>query len=217
MREDARIYINFAELKVADKTMKISFRVSRIFPLLPFLAALAILSCKGTAKPKGEGFFPILPFIKSQVAMMDSSLDPILRLTLVDSGRWDTAFLHREKFRENAADFLSLPDISEDDYADRYRETKQFDEGLNLVILTYEALKPEKELIRSEQVTIRPGIGGDKVRNIIISYSSNSKDSAVQKQMLWNADQQFQVSTIKQYPGQAESNSTYKVTWGGSE
>ncbi|RYY61261.1 MAG: hypothetical protein EOO05_07040 [Chitinophagaceae bacterium] len=197
--------------------MKSPLRFSRIVPFAPFAAALMILSCKGEDKPKGEGFFPIMPFIKSQVAMMDSSLDPILRLTLVDSGRYDTAFVHRDKFRENASDFLSLPDISEGKYEDRYRESKQFDEGLNLVIISYDAVKPEKELIQSEQVTIKPGIGGDKVRNIIINYVSSSKDSSVQKKMLWNADESFQVSTIKQYPGQAETSSTYKVTWSGSE
>ena len=187
--------------------------------LVLLLSCLTLLSarCKSEDKPKGEGFFPVLSFIKSQVAMIDTSLYSIMRLTPSDSGLVDTVFIHREKFRENATDFLSIPDLSEAKYEDRYRETKQFDEGLNLVILTYEAVKPEKELIQSQQVTIKPAVGGDKVKNIIINLVSSSKDSSIQKRMLWNADASFQVSMIKQLPGQPETSSSYKVTWNESE
>ncbi|RYY53413.1 MAG: hypothetical protein EOO09_18060 [Chitinophagaceae bacterium] len=175
--------------------------------------AVAIPSCKNEDKAETEAFFPVLSFIGSQVAMVDTSLNSILRITQVDSTRSDTVNIHREKFRENAAEFLNLPDLSEKKYRDRYRSSKQFDQGLNLVILTFEAIRPEKELIHTEQVTIMPSIGGDKVRNIIINLVSNSRDSSVQKRMLWNADQSFQVSTIKQLPGQPETSSSYKVTW----
>lgn len=197
--------------------MKPVVRHFRILPLCLSALLFTMQACKGKEKPAGEGFFPVASFLKSQVAMVDTSLYSIMRLTAADSGRYDTAFISREKFRDNAVEFLSIPDLSESDFSDRYRETKQFDEGLNLVILTYEPLKPEKEVIQRQQVTIKPGIGGDKVKNIIINLVSNSKDSSVQKNLLWNADQSFQVATIKQLPGQPETSSNYKVTWNESE
>lgn len=159
----------------------------------------------------------MLPIIRSQVAMVDTSIYRIMKLVVVDSTRTDTVFIPREQFRAAAADFLSLPDIADSKYEKRYRETKQFDEGLNLVILTYEAIDPAKEIIQSEQVTIQPGVGGDKVKNIFINMVSSSRDSSVEKKLLWRMDQSFQVSTIKQLPGQPETSNSYKVTWNESE
>jgi hypothetical protein len=174
-------------------------------------------SCNDKSKDNGESFFPVVSFLNSQVAMVDTSLYSIKRLDPVDSARTDTTFIPREDFRKAAAEFLSVPDIASDEYRDRYRETKQFDDGLNLVILTYDAIDRQREVLQSEQVTIKPGIGGDKVQNIIISMVTNSKDSSVEKKMLWNADKSFQVSTIKQLPGRPETTGSYKVTWNESE
>ncbi|MET0637292.1 MAG: hypothetical protein ABWZ25_14775 [Chitinophagaceae bacterium] len=182
-----------------------------------FSICSCLLSCREKTSERGESFFPVLSFLNSQVAMVDTSLYPILKLTPRDSAGADTTYIHREQFRSVSSEFLAIPDISAEKFRDRYRESKQFDQGLNLVILTYEAIKPAEELLQSEQVTIQPGIGGDKVKNIIINTYSHSKDSSVQKRMLWNADESFQVSTIKQFPGQPETTSSYKVTWNEHE
>ena len=177
--------------------------------------AIFFFSCKQTAKKpdNDEGFFPVLSFLQSQVAMVDTSLYGIQKLTPRDSLGYDTVFIHRDQFRGTAQDFLTVPDLASKEYADRYRETKQFDESLNRVILTYEPKEPAKELIQFQQVLIQPDGGGDKVTNIIINMVSSSRDSSVQKRLLWKTDQSFQVSTTKQYPGQPETNNTYKVTW----
>jgi hypothetical protein len=60
---------------------------------------------------------------------------------------------------------------------------------------------------------IRPDPGGDKITSIIINSVNNSKDSSVQKRMLWQVDQSFQVITTRQLPGQPETISTIKVVW----
>ena len=87
----------------------------------------------------------------------------------MDSLRTDTIYIHRENFREEAKDFLSVPDISASEYQDRYIEEKIFDETLNRVLLTYTPLNPEKEEIQRQEVLIKADPSGDKVTNIIIN------------------------------------------------
>jgi hypothetical protein len=175
------------------------------------------ISCKQKDKSKQEPFFPVLSFIKSQVADIDTSLYHIRKLTLLDSLRSDTISIPREQFREEAKDFLTIPDLSSSKYSDRYKEEKIFDETLNRVLLTYTPVAPDKEEIQRQEVLIKPNPSGDQITNIIINRSLNSRDSAVQKQLLWKVGEGFQVTTTKQLKGQPETTQTVKVTWGENE
>ncbi len=177
----------------------------------------SLIACKQKEKNNKETFFPVLSFIQSQVADIDTSLYSIRKLVYIDSLRTDTIYLPREQFRAEAKDFLSIPDLSSSKYNDRYAEEKQFDETLNRVLLTYIPLKPEKEEIQRQEVLIKPDPSGDKLTNIIISRAIATKDSMVQKQLLWNVNESFQVITTKQLKGQPETTSTVKVIWGENE
>jgi len=192
--------------------MRINFKFSILTLLL-----LLLISCKQKEKNDKEKFFPVLSFIQSQVAEIDTSLYSIRKLVAVDSIQTDTIFIHREQFREAAKDFLSIPDLSTSEYDDRYTEEKQFDETMNRVILTYIPLKPEKEEIQRQEVLIKPDPSGDKITNIIINHILNTKDSLVQKKLFWKVDESFQVITIKQLNGQPETTSTVKVIWDENE
>ncbi len=192
--------------------MTINFK----FSILAFLL-LSLISCKQKEKNNKEKFFPVLSFIQSQVAEIDTSLHPIRKLVAVDSIQTDTIYIHRERFRETAKDFLSIPDLSSSKYYDRYTEEKQFDETMNRVILTYIPLKPEKEEIQRQEVLIKPDPAGDKITNIIINQIINTKDSLVQKKLFWKVDDSFQVITIKKLNGQPETTTTAKVIWGENE
>ena len=179
------------------------------------LVLLLVFSCK--QKDDREKFFPVLSFIKSQVADIDTSLYSIRKLVYIDSLRTDTFYIHRENFREEAKDFLSIPDLSALKYRDRYTEEKGFDETMNRVVLTYIPLKPEKEEIQRQEVLIKQDPSGDKVTNIIINSVVNTKDSAVQKRLLWKIDESFLVVTTKQLAGQPETTSAIKVIWSEDE
>ena len=178
-------------------------------------ALLALLvSCGSSDKEeKKESFFPVDAFLKSQVAQVDTTLNTIRQYIIFDSTRTDTNFIRREQFRALAKDFLELPDISASKYSKRYTEVKQFDETLNRVLLTYMPVDPGKELIQRQEVLIKPDPGGDKITSIIINTVNNTKDSAVQKRMLWQVDKSFQVVTTRQLVGQPETTTTVKVVW----
>ena len=175
---------------------------------------LALLSsCGSSDKEKDEAFFPVASFLKSQVAQVDSTLNSIRQYNYIDSTRTDTVFIHRDQFRALAKDFLSIPDLTSSEFKGRYKEDKQFDETLNRALFTYTPVKPEKEFIQRQEVLIRPDPGGDKITTIIINSTINTKDSAVQKKMLWQVDRSFQVITTRQLAGQPETTTTTKVVW----
>lgn len=180
------------------------------------MAAL-VVSCKQKQTDQKEDFFPVLSFLKSQVAGIDTSLNSIRKYVFVDSLRTDTIYIPREQFRDIARDFLTIPDLSESKYRNRYQEEKIFDETLNSVLLTYTPIQPEKEQIQRQEVLIKPDPSGDKITNIIITLSVDTRDSSVQKRMLWKVDQGFQVTTTRQMAGQPETILTEKVIWGENE
>jgi hypothetical protein len=192
--------------------MKYRFSFLRIFPIL-----LCFAACKQKENDTGEKFFPVLSFIQSQVADIDTSLYSIRKLTYIDSLRTDTVYLNRKNFREEAKDFLSIPDISSSEYKKRYKEESQVDETLNRVLLIYTPLNTQKEIIQRQEVLIQPDPSGDKVTNIIINSLINTKDSLVEKKMLWKVGESFLVTTTRQLPGKPEINSTVKLIWNESE
>lgn len=160
-----------------------------------------------------EDFFPVLSFIKSQVAQIDTSLYSIKKIVPIDSVHSDTSFVPREEFRSLAKDFLDMPDISEEKYKARYKEEKLFDQTLNRVIITYTPQNPDKEEVQQQEVLITPGPSGDKVNSIIIEKLISNKNGFLQKKMLWLVDRSFQVTTISQKPAQPETTTTLKVSW----
>ena len=178
---------------------------------------ILVVSCKQKQTEQKEDFFPVLSFLKSQVADIDTSLYSIRKYVIIDSLDTDTIYVPREKFREIATDFLTIPDLSEPKYKDRYQEEKMFDETLNSVLLTYTPLDPDKEQVQRQEVLIKPDPSGDKITNIIINLSVDTKDSSVHKRMLWKVDQGFQVITTRQLAGQPETITTEKVIWGENE
>ena len=187
-------------------------RAKQILSVSVILFVTCLAACKSKDKQTREAFFPILSFIKSQVAHIDTSLYQITKLTSIDS-TWDTAYIRREDFRKYAGDFLQLPDLSDKKFAGKYDESKFFDASLNRAIITYTPKDKEQEIQR-EEVMIEPNSEtGDKVKNIIVDKLINSKESSITKRMLWNVDESFQVTTIIQQQGREDSTSTIKIQW----
>jgi hypothetical protein len=183
--------------------------MKQILLLLVLIITLLFQDCRSKQK---ESFFPVLSYIKSQVAHIDTSLYQIIKLTGKDS-TWDTAYIKREEFRFYAEDFLQLPDLTDKQYAVKYEESKFFDASLNRVIITY-IPKDKSQEIQREEVMIEPDAeGGDKVKNIVVDKLIVSKDRSITKRMLWTVDEAFQVTTITQNPDGGDSTKTIKVKW----
>lgn len=176
---------------------------------------LILFACKPKkSEDKSESFFPVLSFLQSQVANIDTSLYAIKKIVYTDSIHSDTSWVNREEFRGLAKDFLAIPDISDKKHRKLISEEKLYDESLNRVILSYKPIKPENTEIQKLEILITPDVAmGDKVSSIIIDQVVADKNGSLQKKMLWRVDQSFQVTTISQKPGEPEIISTLKVTW----
>lgn len=185
--------------------------------MVSFLAVLLVVvtGCKSKEKEGSEetGFFPVLSFIKSQVAHVDTSVYAIVQVTKKDS-LYDTVYLKREDFKTAAADFLSLPDITSKKLKKQYEETKMFDDALQRVVISYTPKDKEDVEIQRQEVIIKPGQqSDDEVQTIYIDRVQNNGDSTVQKRMVWDVDKRFQIISIIQKKQAPERVQTVDVNW----
>lgn len=169
-------------------------------------------SCK--EKKEDKKFISIVSLIKNQVAHIDTSLYPIMKIDIIDSLHSDTTHIRREDFGMIAKDFLEIPDLSIQKVAQKYKEEPpRYDELINRVIICYTPIEPEKEEIKKQEMLVTPSGTGDKVNNIIVIREISNRDSFLQKKMLWQLDKYFQIVTTRQLVGQPEKTSIMKVTW----
>src|SRR5690242_13957513 len=115
------------------------------------LLGMTVLACKQKEKEPEKDFISALSIIKGQVAHVDTSLYPIMRIEIIDSLHSDTVFIPREEFAAAAKDFLALPDLADKEVAKRFKEESLFDETINRFIVTYTPIDPGKELLQKQE------------------------------------------------------------------
>ncbi|MBA2498735.1 MAG: hypothetical protein H0V30_03315 [Chitinophagaceae bacterium] len=174
-------------------------------------ALFLFITCK-TDNNESEQYFPVISFLNSQVAHVDTSVYAIKRITIRDSLS-DTVFIPREEFRQLANDFLQAPDLTQKKFREKYTESEYYDDMLQKIIITYIPIEKDQELQRQE-IHITPNTGdGDKISTIILNRYQANKDSTIQRRLLWQVDERFQVVTTIQKPGIPEETTTMKVIW----
>lgn len=184
--------------------------------ILPFIFILFLLTCKNEEKPpEKSGFISVRSLIEDQVAHVDTSLYSIIRVTTLDSNHYDTAYIPRERFRQEAKEFLAIPDLADPKVAARYREEPaQYDEQLNRVIITYKPIDIKNDEYKKQELLVTPASAtGDKVNNVLISREISNRDSFLRQEMLWIMDRSFQVITTKQKKGSPEQTTVTRVIW----
>ena len=176
---------------------------------------IASTACKQKEKEVEKNYISVISLIRKQVAHFDTALYSITKVVYIDSLHSDTTYIPREKFADVAKEFLDIPDLSDKKIAARYKEEPAIhDEMLNRVIITYTPVNPDKEEVKKQELLATPVPGEDaRVNNIIIIREISTRDSFLQKKMLWQMDKSFQVVTISQKPGKPETIITTKVSW----
>lgn len=181
------------------------------YPLFISLTLVLIVACKSKEDEK-EKYFPVISFLNSQVAHVDTSVYAIKKIIIQDSLS-DTSFVPREEFRQLAKDFLDAPDLSQKEFKEKYTESEYYDDMLKKVIITYTPVEKDEELQRQE-IHITPGNGDeDKISTIILNRYQANKDSTIQRRLLWQVGERFQVVTTIQKVGVPEQTTTMKVIW----
>ena len=176
------------------------------------IGLLAGCNSENEEEDQNAQFFPVVSYLNSQVAHVDTSLYRIIKIITVD-GVSDTTYIPREQFRNEAKDFISIPDIASKKLKKRYTETELYDEEMNSVVLTYAAKKENME-IRRVDVAIEPNMtAGDKVTSIFIDQWKEAGDSSIQNKMIWYVGKSFQVNKIIQTPNKPERIVKTEVIW----
>jgi hypothetical protein len=176
------------------------------------LLLLSVVACKSKKKEPQEGFFNVKSYILAQIRQVDTSLFRITLINMRDTLS-DTSIIPREKFRDAAAPFVSLPDISDEDHRENYTESKIFDPEINSVLLTYTTQDQEEEVRRETVLLSMNDKQESEVNTLIINRIKNSKDSTVEQDLTWRIGSHFQVVTKVRKTGQPERLSRYQVRW----
>lgn len=174
-----------------------------------------LLACK-SSDTSSKNFISIPSLIESQVAHVDTSLYSITRYDYrgTDTIPFDTIYVSREKFREEAATFLSLPDLSLPRYAKRFNEESRYDELLERVIISYLPIDTKNEEVQKEELQVSPSVAeGDKVTAILATKVVNDRNGLRQEELLWLIDKSFTIVRTTQLPGQPAELITTKVSW----
>ncbi len=125
----------------------------------------------------------------------------------------ETTHVKREDFRRHAADFLSLPDLTQKKWKGDYKEDNFYDATLESVILTYTALDEDLET-RKQELIVEPSLEEDsKVRTIIAEKISEEKGVMVRKYLLWQIDRRFQVVTTREEKNGKQHVEKVQVIW----
>ena len=180
--------------------------------ILPLLLVLISCTSDNDTKDPNAGFFPVSSFIKSQVAMVDTTLNSIMKV-VTQNGISDTSYISRQEFRSHAQDFLNLPDLSSEKLKDEYTETQLFDQELKSIVLNYTPKEEGNEIQRQEVIIVPNEQTGDKVKTIYVDQVLEDKGKTIQKRLTWGVDQYFQVVTITKAANVPEQVKIVRLSW----
>jgi len=191
--------------------------MKRYLVILPLL--LMIVSCKSKDDNSSKSYISIVSLVNRQVKAVDSNFAVTLRkITIRDSAHSDTTVISREQFHEEAKAFLDIPDLSLKKIARKYKEeTPSYDNMMNRVIFSYTALDPDMVYKSQQMLVIPDNATGDKVVNIIAVSESVQNGALVRKNLLWQMDKSFQISSSTIRNGVVENITTTKVVWSEGE
>ena len=176
------------------------------------LLLIGLISCKNKKYDSTKAYFSVTDFLGSQVKHMDSLPLQFTKIATVDSTS-DSSKISKEEFHKYAKQFLDLPDISSSGRMDDYRETNDFDETLNNVLLIYTPKSPDQQ-VQNETVMMEPDeLGNTHVKTILVHTIQNEKDSSIEKNMTWHIDKRFQIVTKINKANQPEKINTVVVKW----
>ena len=169
-------------------------------------------ACKEKKDSSKESAISAISIIKGQVNHLDTSLYQIMKFETYD-GKTDTSYLKREEVSNIAVDFLSLPDISQNDYTDNYIEDRLIDAGQNTLSITATAKTDKQEIQKQIIIVLLDDLATGKVQSIYIDRSVQVNDSTIQQKLFWQIDKYFRVGSIIQKGNMPEKTHMLKVTW----
>jgi len=186
-----------------------------IFPALSILFLL--IACKGKKdvpkeKSKEEQPISALSIIKGQLNHLDTSIYEVKKFETINNVT-DSTYLRRDEIRKIAAPFLSLPDIADAKYYEKYSEDKLIDIEQNTLNITAFSKSDTAEIQKQIIIVSLSPTENSKVQSIFIDRYISKGDSTIEQKLFWVLDNYFSIRNIIEKENQPEKILTTKVTW----
>jgi len=186
-----------------------------IFPALSILFLL--IACKGKKdvpkeKSKEEQPISALSIIKGQLNHLDTSIYEVKKFETINNVT-DSTYLRRDEIRKIAAPFLSLPDIADAEYYEKYSEDKLIDIEQNTLNITAFSKSDTAEIQKQIIIVSISPTENSKVQSIFIDRYISKGDSTIEQKLFWVLDNYFSIRNIIEKENQPEKILTTKVTW----
>ena len=185
------------------------------FPALTILFLLiACKEKKDVPKEKSKEEQPIsaLSIIKGQLNHLDTSIYEVKKFETINNVT-DSTYLRRDEIRKIAAPFLSLPDIADAKYYEKYSEDKLIDIEQNTLNITAFSKSDTAEIQKQIIIVSISPTENSKVQSIFIDRYISKGDSTIEQKLFWVLDNYFSIRNIIEKENQPEKILTTKVTW----
>ncbi|MBA4167276.1 MAG: hypothetical protein H0X41_07020 [Chitinophagaceae bacterium] len=178
----------------------------------PVTASPVIVTKKdSTATPKS--YFPVVSFIKGEIAYVDSLPVGIKKYTGDNKKKY--VYINPDEFHRLAAEFIPH-EISDSFFLKHYRETSFLDRSSNSATFYY---VPENETlpVRRVDVLTMKGDVYDQVKSIYLQKNYRSGDTAFIKKLYWRPHNSFQIITEATKDSGQPRTEIINVVWDNRE
>lgn len=175
---------------------------------------ILLVACKQKKETKDEPPISAVSIIKGQLNHLDTSLYQLIKIE-TNGNITDTSYLKREEITRLAGPFLSLPEIANGTYQDKYDEERLIDAQQQTLSIT-STPKPENENAEIQKqilVIDMADMSNGKVQSIYIDRFLSSGDSTIQQKLFWEIDRYFSITDIIQKDNQPDRTHRTTVAW----
>lgn len=159
-------------------------------------------------------YFPVISFLKSEIAYVDSLPAGIMKYWSSGSQR-DSGYIQLEEFHKLAGEFLS-PEINDSIFDSQFTETSFLDKSTNTGTFFY-STKNENIPVKRVDIVTAKGEIYDEVKSIYIEKNYRQADSFFVKKMFWKPKRNFQIITTRSKGSGKPMNELIKVVWDNRE
>ena len=182
--------------------------------IVSLFTVILLVACKQKKATKEESPISALSIIKGQLNHLDTSLYQLTKIE-TNGNITDTSNIKREEITKLAGPFLSLPEITDGKYHDKYDEERLIDAQQQTLNIT-STPKPENENAEIQKqilVIDLTDMSNGKVQSIYIDRFLSSGDSTIQQKLFWEIDRYFSITDIIQKDNQPDKTHRTTVAW----
>lgn len=164
------------------------------------------------SKESKESPISALSIIKGQLNHLDTSIYEVKKFETTNNVT-DSVYLKRGEIIKAAEPFLSLPEIADEKYHEKYTETRLIDAQQNTLNITSVATNDTAEVQKQIIIISLSPTTNSTVQSIFIDRYFSRGDSTIQQKLFWEIDKYFSIGSIIEKKDQPEKIHTTKVTW----